>query len=150
MYLHYKIAMPAVFRLVRVLGREFLKNYVEQLGERVADGDELSEEVLEYFQEILRLSEEEGEADYVEELEEAYDPEIHGRLFSPTIVKLLSTIASGEVESVSQLARKLRRDVGNVYRDLKWLENLGLVYLENNGRKKAPRLLVLEYGVRFA
>lgn len=150
MYLHYKIAMPATFRLVRVLGREFLKNYVEQLGERVADGDELAEEVLEYFQEILRLSEEEGEADYVEELEEAYDPEIHGRLFSPTIVKLLSTIASGEVESVSQLARKLGRDVGNVYRDLKWLESLGLVYLENNGRKKAPRLLVLEYGVRFA
>lgn len=150
MYLYYKIAMPAVFRLVRVLGREFLKNYVEQLGERVADGDELAEEALEYFQEILRLSEEEGEADYVEELEEAYDPDIHGRLFSSTIIKLLSTIASGEVESVSQLARKLGRDVGNVYRDLRWLESLGLVYLESNGRKKAPKLLVLEYGVRFA
>ena len=141
--------MPAVFRLVRVLGREFLRSYIDELGERVADGDELAEEALEYFQEILRLSEEEGEADYVEELEEAYDPEVHGRLFSPAIIKLLSTIASGEAESVSQLARRLGRDVGNVYRDLKLLESLGLIHLEKNGRKRVPRLLVLEYGIKL-
>ncbi len=142
------IVVP-VLRVVRTLDSEALRRRVEELRVRAEDGDEEAEEILEYMEEILRLGDEEGEVEYVEEVEVAYDPSTHRRLFSHSIVELLAALALGEAESISRLARMLGRDVGNVYRDLKWLEKQGFVELRRSGRRVKPILLVSEYTLRL-
>lgn len=97
--------------------------------------------------EMLRsLGEEEGELEFlVEELVD-YDPRVHQRLFTRNVIRLLEEVGRG-VDSVTELARRLGRDVANVYRDLKWLESLGMVTLVREGRRLRPVLTAVEYGI---
>ncbi len=126
-----------------------LKEKIRIYEELLSDGVEEIHSNLEKYFDVMKLASEEGEVEVVEEVEVAFDPKIHGRLFSENIVKLLNTIATHSFNSISELARYLGRNVANVYRDLKWLEQLGLVYLERTGKNVVPKILVLEYGLRF-
>ncbi len=141
--------MAPVLYIVRVLMEKQLKEKIRIYEELLSDGVEEIHSSLEKYFNVMKLASEEGEVEVVEEVEVAFDPKVHGRLFSESIVKLLNAIATNTFNSISELARYLGRNVANVYRDLKWLEQLGLVYLERTGKNVVPRILVLEYGLRF-
>ena len=141
--------MTVMLFILRILSKKELFARVEELKKRIEQGDQ---SVIEKYRDLLReieLSEEEGEFEYIEEIEIKYNPNEHSKLFSREITRLLEYLSRKEYESISELSRDLGRDVANVYRDLKWLENLGLVTLIKEGRNVKPRLLVLEYGIRF-
>jgi len=55
-------------------------------------------------------------------------------------IQLINEIAKG-VESISDLARKVKRDVTNVYRDLKVLEKLKIIKLEKAGKNVIPKIV---------
>ena len=143
------VLMSPVLYIVRILMEKQLKEKIRVYEELLSDGVEEVHGSLERYSNVMELASEEGEIEVVEEVEVAFDPKVHGRLFTENIVKLLNAIATNSFNSISELARYLGRNVANVYRDLKWLEQLGLVYLERSGKNVIPRILVLEYGLRF-
>jgi len=85
-----------------------------------------------------------GELDYViEELRDLSSEET--ALLTPKRIELLYSIASLRAESINKLAQKTKRNVKNVYQDLKALESLGFVALRKHGRRNIiPETLVDE------
>lgn len=64
------------------------------------------------------------------------------QLLTPKRIELLRTIRENKQHSISELAKTLRRDIASVSRDLKVLENHGIVDLEREGHRKKPTVVV--------
>ena len=65
-------------------------------------------------------------------------------LITPRRLELLDSLGDEPVSSINDLAKKLGRDVKNVYHDLKILERLGFLYLRKEGRSLVPEQVVYE------
>ena len=61
-------------------------------------------------------------------------------VITPKRHELLRTLRDEDVESVRDLARRVDRDAGQVSRDLTVLAEQGLVFFEEEGAAKRPRL----------
>lgn len=87
---------------------------------------------------------EDGELDYTtEELEDVRSETT--ALLTPKRLELLSQLAALRVESINDLAQKVRRNVKNVYEDLEVLNRFGFVKLNRGkGRVLIPETLVKE------
>jgi len=85
-----------------------------------------------------------GELDYA--VEEIRDLKLkEAELLTPKRIELLYSLASLRVESINDLAQKTRRNVKNVYQDLKALKNLGFVTFKKKGKRNiVPETLVEE------
>ncbi len=85
-----------------------------------------------------------GELDYV--VEELRDLSLEETaLLTPKRIQLLYSLASLRAESINKLAQKTKRNVKNVYQDLKALQSLGFVSLRKRGKKNIiPETLVEE------
>jgi len=90
---------------------------------------------------------ESGELDYAsEEVIDLRDKDFE-RLLTHKRVELLAALASSRVESINELARRVKRSVKNVYGDLKILERLRFVQLRKLGKRNiVPEVLVKEIG----
>lgn len=88
--------------------------------------------------------EEEGELDYmVEEIQEFDSKQLAS--LTPKRVELLDHLANMRVDSINELAHKIKRDVKNVYADLLALQELGLLFLKRRGKRNVvPETLVEE------
>jgi Fe2+ or Zn2+ uptake regulation protein len=87
---------------------------------------------------------EEGTVDYVVEEIKDFKPE-QAALLTPKRMELLHQLATLRVESINDLAKKVRRNVKNVYQDLKVLSKFGFVKLnKRRGRAIIPETLVKE------
>ena len=85
-----------------------------------------------------------GELDYVIEELRDLSPE-ETALLTPKRIELLYSLASLRADSINKLAQKIRRNVKNVYQDLKALQSLGFVSLRKRGRRNIiPETLVEE------
>lgn len=66
-------------------------------------------------------------------------------LLTPKRLELLYSLASLRIESINELAQKTRRNVKNVYEDLKVLKTLGFVSFKKKGKRNiVPETLVEE------
>jgi hypothetical protein len=87
---------------------------------------------------------ESGELDYVVEEERELEPK-ETALLTPKRLELLYALASMRPESINDLAQKTKRDVKNVYEDLKTLKTLGFVSFKRRGKRNiVPETLVEE------
>ncbi len=87
---------------------------------------------------------EEGTLDYTAEEVKDFNPE-QMALLTPKRIELLYQIAALRAESISDLAQKTRRNVKNVYQDLKVLSKFGFVRLNKRKRRSiVPETLVKE------
>jgi predicted transcriptional regulator len=57
---------------------------------------------------------------------------------TPRTLDLIEAIRRAEPESINEAARVVDRDVKNVHEELGRLARLGIVYFEEEGRKKRP------------
>ena len=137
--------MEEVRRRIRELERKYGGRLTEP-PDRSAEGwVERLEDYLEWsgMMNALRAYDEEGESEYyVEETWELPAEELSK--LTPKRLELLDALSRMRVESISELAERLRRDVKNVYLDLKALESLGLITLRRRGRSLIPELRVEE------
>jgi hypothetical protein len=87
---------------------------------------------------------ESGELDYVvEEVRDLNPKEVS--LLSPKRLELLYSLGNLRTQSINELAQKTRRNVKNVYEDLKALASLDLVTFKKQGRRNiVPETLVEE------
>ncbi len=87
---------------------------------------------------------EDGELDYTAEETKDFEPE-QAALLTPKRLELMYQLAALRVESINDLAQKVKRDVKNVYQDLEVLGKLGFVKLsKRKGRALIPETLVKE------
>ena len=87
---------------------------------------------------------ENGDLDYTVEETYQMNPE-DLRIFTPKRLELLYRLSELRVNSINDLAHKVRRNVKNVYQDLKVLSAYGLVALKEKGKKSVvPESLVEE------
>ena len=85
-----------------------------------------------------------GELDYVVEETRDLKPRETALLTSKRL-ELLYSLASLRIESINDLAQKTRRNVKNVYEDLKALKSLGFVSFKKKGKRNiVPETLVEE------
>lgn len=69
-------------------------------------------------------------------------PEINYKVMTKERTKLLEQLKSNpNIKSITELSDEIGRPSESVSRDLRILENHGLIDLERNGRKKVPRLI---------
>lgn len=59
-----------------------------------------------------------------------------GQVFSPQRLQILAVIPDEKPKSISALARALKRDFKNVYNDVRFLADLGLIELREEGKRK--------------
>ena len=79
----------------------------------------------------------------VEELHDLGFDEL--RALTPKRLELLYALSDMRVDSINDLAHRVRRDVKNIYQDLQALKQLGLVRLSRKrDRKVVPEVLVEE------
>jgi len=85
-----------------------------------------------------------GELDYaIEEIRDLKFKE--AALLTPKRLELLYSLASLRPESINDLSQKTRRNVKNVYQDLKALKTLGFVRFKRRGKRNIiPETLVEE------
>ncbi len=89
-----------------------------------------------------------GELDYmVEEILKIRSDELD-KILNSRRLELLETISKFRVESINDVARKVRRNVKNVYNDLKLLEKRGLLHLRKVGKRNIiPETLIEEFSI---
>lgn len=85
-----------------------------------------------------------GELDYLVQETRDLKPK-ETALLTPKRLELLQSLANMRPESINDLAQKAKRDVKNVYHDLKTLKALGFVTFRKSGKKSiVPETLVEE------
>lgn len=62
--------------------------------------------------------------------------EILGKILSPPRLQILMAVAALKPKSISALAKAVERDFKNVYSDVMFLADLGLIELKSTGARK--------------
>lgn len=65
-------------------------------------------------------------------------PETFVKVFSPERIKLLKRIYRNNIKNIYQLAKEMDKPYEVVFRNIKYLEGLGLVKIKNKDNKKIP------------
>ncbi len=94
----------------------------------------------------LRAYQEGEDFEYLAEEELTLKEEEYIQL-TPRRLELLDFLGAEPVSSINDLAEKLERNVKNVYKDLKILEELGFVSLRREGRSMIPEQIVYEINI---
>jgi len=64
--------------------------------------------------------------------------EILGKILSPPRIEILLVVPRLKPQSINALAKALKKNFKNVYNDIQFLADLGLIEIEENGRKAKP------------
>lgn len=67
-------------------------------------------------------------------------PETFNKVFSPERIKLLKKIYRNNVKNIYQLAKELDKPYEVVFRNIKYLEGIGLIRIMEKGNKKIPNI----------
>ena len=67
-------------------------------------------------------------------------PETFSKVFSPERIKLLQRINRNNVKNIYQLAKESGKPYEVVFRNIKYLEGIGLIKLVEKDKKKIPHL----------
>jgi len=140
-----RLTVEEVRRRIRELERKYGGVLTEPSDRSVKGWIERLEDYLEWsgMMNALRAYDEEGESEYY--VEETWElPAEDLSKLTPKRLELLDALSRMRFPSISELAEHLRRDVKNVYLDLKALEELGFIRLRRHGRSLIPELRVEE------
>ncbi|MEZ4846740.1 MAG: ArsR family transcriptional regulator [Bdellovibrionota bacterium] len=74
--------------------------------------------------------------------------EVLARVFSPARLEILSKLSKVKPLSISGLAKSLKKDFKNVYSDVMFLADLGLIEIEKRGSKNLVPVSKYE-GIEF-
>lgn len=92
---------------------------------------------------------EEGDFDFFEEKEINVGLDVLSKIFTSKRLELLYILAKEEYPSISELSRTVKRDIKNVYTDLKILEQYNLIKLVKNRNGVQPKINVSELTIKI-
>lgn len=67
-------------------------------------------------------------------------PKIFSKVFSPERIRLLQKIYKNDIKSIYQLAKELDKPYEVVFRNIKYLEGIGLIKLVKKDNKQIPTI----------
>ena len=67
-------------------------------------------------------------------------PETFNKVFSPERIKLLQRIYRNNIKSIYQLAKEMGKPYEVVFRNIKYLEGIGLIKVTDKDKKKIPSI----------
>ncbi|MBI4453011.1 hypothetical protein HY636_00030 [Candidatus Woesearchaeota archaeon] len=67
-------------------------------------------------------------------------PQTFSKVFSPERIKLLQRIYKNNIKNIYQLAKELDKPYEVVFRNIKYLEGIGLINITEKDNKKIPRV----------
>src|SRR3989338_9165340 len=67
-------------------------------------------------------------------------PETFSKVFSPERIKLLQRIYRNNIKNIYQLAKELDKPYEVVFRNIKYLEGIGLIKITEKNNKKIPKM----------
>ncbi|MBU0628484.1 MAG: hypothetical protein KKC75_04795 [Nanoarchaeota archaeon] len=67
-------------------------------------------------------------------------PEIFSKVFSPERIKLLQRVYRNNIKNIYQLAKELDKPYEVVFRNIKYLEGMGLIKVTDKDNKKIPQI----------
>jgi len=67
-------------------------------------------------------------------------PETFSKVFSPERIKLLKRIYRNNVKNIYQLAKELDKPYEVVFRNIKYLEGIGLIKITEKDNRKIPNI----------
>ncbi len=70
-------------------------------------------------------------------------------LLTPKKIKLLEILKKENIESITELSKKLNRNYKNVYEDVMFLKEIGLIKLQKKGRTLKPTVLFDEIDIKI-
>ncbi len=76
--------------------------------------------------------------------------EILGRILSPPRLQLLAAIPFLKPTSIASLAKAMKKDFKNVYSDIRFLADLGLIELKEEGPRKNLVPIAKYEGIEFS
>ena len=65
-------------------------------------------------------------------------PEVFAKIFSPEKMKLMLKIKQNNIKNIYQLSKELDRKYEAVYRDIRFLEGLGIIKVREKDSKMIP------------
>ncbi len=68
-------------------------------------------------------------------------PETFNKVFSPERIKLLQRIYKNNIKSIYQLAKELDKPYEVVFRNIQYLEGIGIIEIEKKDNKDVPHLV---------
>jgi hypothetical protein len=143
-----ELSSEEVLEKIRAFEKEFGMSF--EKFEQLSRGRKMSASCAKAYSEWAELVDsykgyvEDGELDYTAEEVRDFSPE-QTALLTPKRMELLCQLAALRVESINDLAQKVRRNVKNVYEDLKVLNRFGFVKLNRRkGKALIPETLVKE------
>lgn len=68
-------------------------------------------------------------------------PETFNKVFSPERIKLLQRIYRNDIKSIYQLAKELDKPYEVVFRNIQYLEGMGLIEVKKKDNKDVPHLV---------
>jgi predicted transcriptional regulator len=109
----------------------------------------LEESQLKDYKKAYRSYEESGEVFYFEEFTTELTLNKFRKVFTTKRLEILNQLNKIQVNSISELARVLKRDVKNVYEDLQLLNKFNLIKLNKLGKNTKPELDVVTVTLEF-
>ena len=76
--------------------------------------------------------------------------DVLGRILSPPRLQILAIIPNLKPKSISALAKAIKKDFKNVYSDVKFLADFGLIELRETGPKKTLAPVAKFNGIELA
>jgi len=73
-----------------------------------------------------------------------------GKLLSPPRLQLLAAIPIIQPSSIASLAKAMKKDFKNVYSDIRFLADIGLIELKEKGRRKNLIPIAKYEGIEFS
>jgi predicted transcriptional regulator len=67
-------------------------------------------------------------------------PETFSKVFSAERIKLLQRVCQNNIKNIYQLAKEMDKPYEVVFRNIKYLEGIGLIKITEKDRKKIPHL----------
>ena len=67
--------------------------------------------------------------------------ETFSKVFSPERIKLLQKIYRNNIKSIYQLAREMDKPYEVVFRNIRYLEGIGLLKIKEDNRRRIPHLV---------
>ncbi|MEA3430406.1 MAG: hypothetical protein U9R08_03990 [Nanoarchaeota archaeon] len=104
---------------------------------------------LEKYTQAIRAYEESGEVYFDEELVTELTLEKFRKVFTKKRLEILNQLDKISFSSIAELSRHVKRDIKNIYDDLKILEKFDLVKLNKNGKTTSPMLNVESINIEF-
>ena len=135
-------------RLSRTLEIEEINKKIRSLKRKKNVSNKEKNSLLEY-ERAFKEYEESGEVFYVEEYVTEMTLQRFRKMFTTKRMEILNQLNKRGFNSIAELSRFLKRDIKNVYDDLKIMEGFGLVKLKKQSKNSKVQLNVEGVGIEF-